>query len=417
MPFVVGAESPPLPFSPVRLPNCPAPSVLKLPFPSYRTAHLIFAVSLVVLLTLAYQRSIVPPHHWTYTHWLFSYDHGILKRGLAGSVVQWLDINPTYDIVFTLSKWNVALAFGLTGALLLRPTLQQTVNRGWLLFCLAFIASPAVLLHVGESAGRLNNIALVVMLAFLLALPRLGFRAGWVLLALAGALTVALHEASFFLLAPFMIGSFIYTHQENNHAIAAGLAAGVVMGLVLGFISIVSAHAGVEEAAYLGHLQSLYPHVHRWAVAVLFTSVDGNISMTLKHGLTLSNLWHHLIFGVIVSPLLVPLWRCFRDIAHALRDRGESLVAFGLLLASATAALALYPLGMDHFRWLSNVFISLMLALVVMSREPHSYAIVSARFRADWAWVVAAVIFGALAGAAADYYSFGWARDWLGSPR
>ena len=415
--FAAEIEYLPLPL-PIALPtNSSVQPVLKLPLPPYRTSHVIFAFSLAAFMVLAFQRSVVQPHNWTYTHWLFSYEYGILKRGLAGAMLQWLEVEPTYGIVATLSKWNVALVFGLTGALLLRPTLKQTVTFGWLLFCLALLSSPGGLLHVGESTGRLNNIALVIMLAYLLVLPRLGFRAGWVLLALSGSLTVFLHEASFFLLVPFMIGAFVYTHQKNAKAIAAGLLAGFVVALVLACISIVSARSGMEEAAYLALLRSLYAGVHRAAVSVLFASVGDNIRLTLDHGLTLSNLWHHLIFGAIISPLLFTLWACFRDIAQALRDRGESLVAFGLLVASATTALALYPLGMDHFRWLSRVLMSLMLALVIMSRDPYMYALVSARFRANWVWIVVAIAVGALAGGAADYYSFGWARDWLESPR
>lgn len=377
----------------------------------------VFAGLLAGLLFFTFERSIAWLNSWTYTHWLFSYDVGILKRGLVGELLQQINFHPSYHSVYWLAKWNLYLIFGLTAVIVLIPLRKNRLTAGWLLFALALISNPATLQHAADSVARLNNVALLFLLIYMVLMPLLGLLNGTLLLVVTCAASVATHEASFFLVAPFLVAAHFFVHRHHPRALTLSLWGAIAATATLVVITVNSGQTELTDKVYYESLIETYSRVSYPAVKILFTSFEENLRMALAHLFTWSSFLHHSVFLAVIGPILPPLWRCAREIHQGLGERSArerySLYLLGL---SALAPLALYPVGFDHFRWLSASMTIAFFGLALLCREPPFFDIVSRRFRADWHWVAVAATIGWVAGPSADYYSFSWARQWLGMP-
>lgn len=389
-------------------PEPPADEKNNLPVP-------VVLIFLTAALYISFSRADLWLNKWVYTHWLFSYEFGPLKRGLAGQILVWLDIAPTYQTVHRIGIGLLAAIFGAAGLLMLRGFSGRS-QTGWLLFCLALIASPATLQHVANSVSRVNDITVLLQMVFLLLLPFMGRAASTVLLVGASCASLAVHEGSLFLTIPLMVAAYVHVYKAQRGTVAMAAAASLLVAGFFVWLAMAHARLGLTQQAFLDHVNSLMPRVHQAAVRILFTDIRENLRTTLDFAWTWSNLVHHLIFAIVIAPVVVPLGIACKGLVRAGAQDTDLPWTTGLLLLAALSPLALYPIGLDHFRWLSASLLNLFLAILVLCWDPVRQRIVAEAFLRRWHWVLASAAMGWIAGPAADFYSFSWARMWLGTP-
>lgn len=269
---------------------------------------------------------------------------------------------------------------------------------------------------MANSVSRLNDIALLLKLLFLLLLPWLGGVIGAIVLVAVSCLSLAVHEGSLLLTVPLMVAAYIHVHKTRPGTLGLAALASLLIGGCFVWLSITHSRLGVTQQEFLAHVNSLMPRVHQAAVRILFTDWRENLRMTLDFGLTWPNLLHHVIFALVIAPVCVPLWQASKGLIRASRQDDHTPWTTGLLLLAALSPMALYPIGLDHFRWLSACLLNLFLAMMVLCSDPERQRMVEQAFLQRWRWVVASAVIGWAAGPSADFSSFGWARQSLGMP-
>lgn len=377
----------------------------------------LFVGFLGLLMFVVYERSVGPfntgASKWMYTHWLFNYEFGLIKRGFVGEALARLGITPDYHTHYDAARWNLYVINALIALMLLLPSLRHGLSLGWVLFSAVLVTSPGVLQQMALGVGRINFVALVPMLLYLVVAPHLRRDISFLLLLVVGYVGIAIHEASLLLHLPLLLAVFVYIHRHEQATIAWGAFAGILFTATAAMLSFATERLAIGEREYLEYMYSNYSHVHRMAVKVLFTDLRENVESTLEMLATVSSLFHHGIYIAVMLPMGVLLWRSTRDVWFAVRRDVQAAPAAPLLFLSCLSPLALYPLGHDHYRWLSSILVNLFLMLLFLSRDHKIYWIIATCFRNGWVWACLAILIGWVAGPAGDYYSFPWARQWV----
>jgi hypothetical protein len=130
-------------------------------------------------------------------------DHGFVRRGLPGSLVALLSPDPSHLTLYAASAAVVACLvllywFFVTSSLATRGT-----PRSRTLLALVFLVSPATFWQVGFDMGRYDAVNVILLLASLLLIERKRFVVAGGLM----AVSVLVHEASFFMFLPVALAA------------------------------------------------------------------------------------------------------------------------------------------------------------------------------------------------------------------
>jgi len=372
-----------------------------------------FAALLGLLVFLSIERSVDWFNRWIYTHWLFNYEFGLIKRGFVGEVLVKLDIPRNYYSLYEVARWNLHIINALIVLMLLIPAMRHRLTLGWLLFCAVFITNPGTLQQMAFGVGRVNFVGTMLAVIFLLVAPHLRRGTSLALLVVIGCLSVAIHEASLLLRLPLLLAVFVWLHREKSDTLTWAAAAGALFVALVLYLNEQTARFPLEEQAYLEHLQGSFSHVHHVAVKVLFSSLSENVSTTLNQLMTVFSLLQHGIFLVVMFPVGLLVWKSSKAVWAKVCNDTPSQIAGPLLFLACLSPLALYLLGVDFFRWQSNVLFNVFLLLTVLSRDEQVYKAIAKVYQQGWGWALAAIGIGWASGPAGDYFSFYWARLWL----
>lgn len=306
--------------------------------------------------------------HWNRTHWLFSWEHGFVKRGLVGTVYSgFVDVVTARDLLVLQCLIALAAAAGLAAlvaAALRADAAAHGAGNGApavkaALVAAVLLAAPGLVVQLFHDLGRFDVFGLILLGLVVALLPRLGRTAGLALRALAGALAILIHEAHALWVAPAALALWYDRWRAAPQALPAlsttlvGLA--LVTALVWRFTY--ARHFDLETTMEILQQRATFEVVEA-SVMVHFRGVADNMAYTVGHvsdarrlaglGLGLVLLAAH---GWLLLWLLGPAAR---------RRRTEAAV----LAALAFAPLALIAVGYDFGRWLAMVNVTLVLLFV-----------------------------------------------------
>ncbi len=164
------------------------------------------------ILCLSILRGIRFPNIWSYTHFLFNYEFGLVKRGLIGKIIKhfnspWL---ASYDFFVIVS----ALIF-ITNIMLLSLLIRDWLKSKNLVLigCSVIFVSSLAVVFLSHSIGYFDHIGLLITLV---AIRINGF--GKKILFLLPSLTFALlvHEAIAIIFFPVIFMSLLFDIQMEN---------------------------------------------------------------------------------------------------------------------------------------------------------------------------------------------------------
>lgn len=327
-------------------------------FVSKSSQRLLFVIT-VILLILILERAYVGGNDWRYTHWLFSYESGFIKRGLVGSFFELLGLNNDF---FAITYWWNSVVFLVVCAfayLSFRWLHNGKVSKGVLIFGLVFLTSSATVQHFTYDLGRFDSLNFLVTLVLLgvishyQALPK---RMVYALVMTLCALMILIHEAAFFMFVPLVFAYWLYKDQTGLFYKLIGFV------FICIFTVFISTQGLLKEPEFNEYQASLIAkhgtQVSESSLNVLQRDVKSNVAFTAQ-SLDTKRLIDHLAFFVAFTPLFYLFFLVFVNTKLNWR--------MVLLLSSAWAPLVLYPLGEDHFRWWAMAVTNFFMVLLFLT--------------------------------------------------
>ena len=177
--------------------------------PRYAFVIAVFLTSYSVL------RGIWFPNLWSYTHYLFNYDNGFVKRGLIGTIVNATNIPffHTYTFFSILSF----ITFGIS-LLLIFNLINKTLQAESIYFniCVWLFSSSLAIVFLSHSVGYFDNLGLLTTLC-ILNIHTFKYKITVALLFF--TLCLFSHEGLFIIFFPVILISLINALKTNNHSI------------------------------------------------------------------------------------------------------------------------------------------------------------------------------------------------------
>lgn len=304
--------------------------------------------------------------NWSYTHFLFTYDDGFIKRGLVGDTLNRIFGHVSYELVSTIAY----LAFFILAAMMIRLSTQPWhaagKRQGALLFAIIAVTSPATLQHFAQDVGRFDVFLYLIALPAMYGLSRASGDQRVISFFIVTAplsLALLIHEAAFFIVAPMVIAYWIFI-DSSRRALIYQAATIAIMFIATYLISTRGNYQASSLDVHLESLRAIYgSRVVESSLSVLHnTTLEENIGRTLGTAFDYSRALHHVAMLVFMSPFFYMVFK----LARLLRESCPPKAL--LLLLASLSPLALYPLGHDHFRWwslaITNIILSTALILI-----------------------------------------------------
>lgn len=292
-------------------------------------------------------------NRWNYTHFLFDYEFGFVKRGIVGEVFRVLDISRDFSLINLIS-----IPISIFFALVFFYYISDKKRNDFYFIALALISS-ATIQHFSYDRSRYDII--IYLLTFIcLYFNKSKYSPYFVTVVL--VLNLLIHEASFFFVCPILI--FLnYDYHKNLKILFAQIAIVVICTFYIGH------YGGIEGISFEDHVKLLkerFPETAISSVAVLHhISLAENMEQTFLTSLTKSRLFHHIYLFIYLIPYSILLIRFFKA------RIGSNKLKIALLLGFSP--LALYPVAFDHFRWWSLSLLNCFLVFAYFLREDSSF--------------------------------------------
>ncbi len=305
---------------------------------------------------------------WHFTHYLFNFEYGYVKRGLIGEIIRLSIGQVDYLTVKYLSHVLFYLAVVVLIFVTVLPAMDAGCQKGSIYFVLLVLTSPATIQHFYFDMGRFDVVTLTIALISILIIFSFNNRIKYVFLFALMCVSVLVHEATFFIYIPIVFSFLIYNSKTRGEYLICFFYA--VSAVLLTFI--VSSYGLIEVFDLEEHEQMLKNKygeiVNASSLAVLHRgSLGENILYTLERGFTIYRIIHHILFFLCLAPVFICLTLAIRALTPVV-TRKEVLI-----LTSALSPLLLYPIGIDHFRWWALAITNVFIALSMISFVNHQF--------------------------------------------
>ncbi|MDO0946746.1 hypothetical protein [Chromohalobacter israelensis] len=298
---------------------------------------------------------------WNYTHYLFNYDDGFVKRGAVGEFLKTLVDNVSYGFVSLFSYLSLGGLYFLFFWFVSKPHVTYEGRLGAFLLMLLAVTSPATLQHFAFDVGRFDLIIYIFFILIVLSINCLAEKSVHVTFfaVVAGlSLSVLVHEAAFFMIAPLVLVFWNYIDPSRKGVVFQCVGFAVIF-FVTFLVSTRGEYSALGFEEHLEALQEVYgDRVVGTSLNVIHSaSLEENVNRTIKLGASLPRLIHHGALVFFMMPFVYMIYKLYMSV----RDNVGLRVKF--MFIASLSPLALYPLGQDHFRWWSLAITNIILSI------------------------------------------------------
>lgn len=345
--------------------------------------------------------------NWVYTHYLFNYESGFVKRGLIGELLSILSIHASYPIINVIAYSSAFTLAFLMFFILIKLWSTNRESYGFFLFMLLIITSPVTLQHFFRDVGRFDIYIYTGVIALLYVLGSRTSITNFILINCFLSVFILIHEAAFFMVVPMTLMYWHYIDSTKNSTILQVISFCFILFLTY-LISTNGDYTSLSLKDHTKELVSIYGNkVIESSVAVIHKSdLEYNIYMTFEKGLTLERLLHHVYFLLFMLPLIYFSRGLYQQVKEQLTLKSR------ILLLSGLSPLALYPLGHDHFRWWSLAITNIMLIIIFLCFNDKKLSEIAFRyFESQEKLIVFMIVLGFILGPLGYIKSFGVAEN------
>jgi hypothetical protein len=297
------------------------------------------------MLFLSILRGIRFPSIWSYSHFLFNYDFGIIKRGLIGEIISQFNnpylISYKFLCVFSIAIFSINI-------ILLSVLIKDFINSQSLILigCSAVFASSLAVVFLSHSIGYFDHVGLLVALT---TLKISGFYKKMLFLLLFMPFALLIHEAIFIMFFPVIFMSLLLS-IETEGRIKKILILGAFSVMLLILLVVIANQTLEKSEAHemYARLQAKieYP-LRQDAFDVLTRDTKDNF-------LIMERIWSKQYFAELTLSFLVTAPAFLVFIYFTIFFLRKAKVKFYLIMLSILASLSPLPLhfgGLDMHRW------------------------------------------------------------------
>lgn len=298
---------------------------------------------------------------WNYTHYLFNYDDGFVKRGVVGDFLKTLVGHVSYDFVNFVSYVFLGGLSFLFFLFVSKPYVGYGGRLGAFLLMIFAATSPATLQHFAFDVGRFDLIIYIVFVLIILSINFLAERSVYATFStvVAGlSLSVLVHEAALFMILPLSLVFWNYIDPSRKGVVFQSVSFAVIFFMTF----LVSTRGEYSALGFEDHLETLKgvygDRVVGSSLVVLHnSSLEENVSRTIRLGFSFPRLVYHGALVFFMIPFVYMIYKLYMS----MRDQVDLRVK--LIFIASLSPLALYPLGQDHFRWWSLAITNIILSI------------------------------------------------------
>ena len=295
--------------------------------------------------------------------WYVSYEHGFVRRGLAGealrtivgdrptiatidlvqNVVAVVTVSVMVALIVTLARRRTVIAYAAAGALAVAPFAFDSVGGQRRPDLLAFLLLAAVGLWAGTRGATPTRLALV---------------AGSLL-----AVCALASEVAPLVVAPWLVLVVIGCARSRSRDARVGVVAALTL-VPSACVLVAVAAWGAPSAAQVQALELDAPYIIGGRGSVFYYLGD-TLSSSFERVIQRSNPQLSILVGLVLVGLL---FGAFRGSVPYVRSLGRWLLPTRIarsawLISTGALTLALFALGFDWLRWITVVAFAALLAL------------------------------------------------------
>jgi len=331
-----------------------------MPFYTSKYFILFFAI---ILLALIFERAFVGGNSWRYTHWLFDYDLGFIKRGLIGQLINDYNIKKSYINIEIIWSLVLFILYSVFMYIISRNLKKEGQTSPLFLFAFVALTSSATLQHFTYDFGRFDSINLILTMLLLLTIPKTPEKLLYIIIPVTSTVMVLIHEASFFLFIPLIISYWYFIYPTK---LTPKLLSLIFVTIATFFIATQGKLESIDLPTHYALLFEKYGNnVSESSLQVLHRSLDQNLNFTMS-SMDNKRLYDHIAFLITFLPLFIVFFKIFKKIFR----QSETNISHAIVFVSCFSPLILYPLVEDQFRWWAIVITNLFM---ILSLWAHQY--------------------------------------------
>lgn len=295
-------------------------------------------------------RGIRFPSAWSYTHFLFNYNFGFIKRGLVGEIISFFN-SPylmSYDFFFYFS-----ITILITNFILIATLVKDLIDskNPILMGCAIIFVTGLTIAYLSHIIGYFDHIGLLLTL---ISLKINGFYKKFFFLLISMPIAVLIHEGILIMFFPIIFMSLVFSIKVNDEKITKKVLFLIVFSILMFGITLVINKSTLSVEDTYKMYESLQEKVEysprEDTFSVLKTTLEDNL-LIMKHA------WfeHTFIalqemgFSLIVT---APIFLFFIYFSTLILK--QSKCNFYLIILSVLASispLVLHIIALDGHRW------------------------------------------------------------------
>lgn len=301
------------------------------------------------ILFLSVLRGIRFPNIWSYTHFLFNYDFGFIKRGLIGEIIGQFNnaylMSYDFFLIFSMTVFSINVV--LT-SLLLKDLIDS--REPVFIGCSLLFSSSLAVVFLSHSVGYFDHIGLLIAL---ITLKTSGFYKKIVFLSVSMPFVLLTHEAVLIIFFPVIFMSLLFGIEAEGRVrkMKKVLILGLFSASSLAIVFFVANHT-LEESEARQMYESLQANIRhplrQDAFDVLHRNSKDNLDIMKNARSGKKNLKKLALSFIITAPVFI-VFVCFSTLILK-----KSKVEFHLTALSVLASLsplAMHLFGWDIYRW------------------------------------------------------------------
>jgi len=286
------------------------------------------------------------------SHWVLSYDQGLIRRGLIGTIMKvWIPIVTIEDIHHTAL---IAYCIFLVFLLVVFYVLLRYKDKNGQVFrlILIFLVNPATISLLALDLGRFD--LFLILITFLSMTLLLLNRYVW-LIPILMMTAMFIHEGFLILYAPTLVATmiFIYLWNERERKILITLVFSVILVAASFFILYQYGRPTLGYEEFLRFVQSRSTFgITELSVRECYFGIKDHYKLASSSLYDAGSIANFFAALVILSPVFLILFNLW---THALRNCGAHRGACWLFILATLSGLIVVPIATDYGRWLSGI--------------------------------------------------------------
>ncbi|CAH9018263.1 hypothetical protein [Candidatus Nitrosacidococcus sp. I8] len=303
-----------------------------------------------------------------YTHYLFNYQDGFIKRGLVGEIFRQLDFQMSYKLAHVIGYCVFIIAsFSLLIAIIC-PFKGYWQSTGFLLFFLFALSNSGTFQGFYRTLGHFDNINFILSLLCIFLIYKIKKPPVYILAYALMVIAILIHEAALLMFIPLVLAFSFYLDSSKKNILQLLLLSGALLLTTTAvFYNGMTKNSTLDE--HYSELVNTYgDHVYYEAVEVLHDrGLEENYLYVKNKKSAYKAKENKRILILLLPTLLIYLLFCYEEIK---RDGYSKKL---ILLASAFSPLALYPIAASFYRWWGMSITNFFVAMALIAATDKSF--------------------------------------------